>query len=145
MRAIIVSELHLCLQTTGGSRVLLLALAPFTQLRRLSLELQQRDEREHEPSAADLLSLRALHSLRELRLGTYETSWMALTNEVLLALLQCMSMMRVLSVDVRTGLSSSVLPAIGALCRALEQLNFLLRCIPTALTITPGRLRLYQT
>jgi hypothetical protein len=55
---------------------------------------------------------------------------MALTDAVLLNLLQCMREMRMLSVNLMTRLTTGVVPAIGALCRVLEQLK-----LPVALNI----------
>jgi hypothetical protein len=47
---------------------------------------------------------------------------LALTNDVLLGLLQCMPEMHVLSLKAQCNLSAAIVPAVGAVCPTLEQL-----------------------
>ncbi len=129
LRASIMTDLRLSLccakdvmDCTPGALLRNLA-ARFTELRRLRFVLLQFRTAGQLPTAADVLSLRALRSLHELRLHWRSVRGAPLTDKALLDMLQCMPNMRDLSLAFRSGPSSRVVPAIGTVCPLLEQLR----------------------
>jgi hypothetical protein len=129
LHASMVAGLRLCLCCAGvamssSPEALLRTLAAhFTELRRLSFVLMHFRSAEQLPTAVDVLSLRALRSLRDLCLQRPFVRGAPLRDAALLDMLQCMPNMRDLPLIFRSGRSSRAVPAIGTVCPLLEQLQ----------------------
>jgi hypothetical protein len=121
LRATIVTMLHFNVHNyreigIRSTASLLRAVARFTQLRRLMLRVWGPGQ--PPASANEILVLRALRNLRELRLQD-SSEWTALTDSVLLDLLRCMRDLSLLTLQPASGLSAGIVPAIGAVCPQL--------------------------
>jgi hypothetical protein len=131
LQAARVTQLHLTI-TAGINDVLgttttghiLRAIARFTQLHSLRLQLADTAaELLPQPHRNDILELRALQHLRELRLLAAADVWLYLTDAVLLDLLRCMPVLEMLELLLGHMLSARVLPQVGAACRMLADVN----------------------
>jgi hypothetical protein len=129
LRATIVTELRLFILESnedsgagGSTAALLRSVGRFTELCHLQLRMYDNNGNNDAAmvSARDILVLRALSNLRELRLVNV---WTEQSDGVLLELLQGMPDITVLSLRPTSGLTAGIVPRIGVVCHKLEDLE----------------------